>query len=76
MTPKEKAEELITKYYMIMPQAYAGADTNRQVQIKQSKACAKIYTELVLERGTFDDESENPIMTQNFWEQVLTELNK
>jgi hypothetical protein len=70
MTQKEKAEELVGKYYQFMVPNYTG--------IYEAKQCALIAVDEILngisetwEVGSYDFES-----TNDFWQSVKQEIEK
>ena len=83
MTPKEKAEELVDKFYQTTPNEYF---VNEPIGIKgryksweQAKQCALIAVDEILNGYEFDslDIEHKRIMDNiNFWDEVKQEIEK
>jgi hypothetical protein len=73
MTPKEKAEYLIEKYYQKSPELFGTSKA-----MFYAKQCALICVdEIISIMITFNGrEIENNIDKINFWQQVKTEIEK
>ena len=83
MTPKEKAEELVDKFYQTTPNEYF---VNEPIGIKgryksweQAKQCALIAVDEIINGYEFDslDIEHKRIMDNiNFWDEVKAEIQK
>lgn len=64
MTPKEKAEELVNKYSLLVPIEFGGMNK------ESAKQCALIAVDEIL-KLPFENQSE-----RNYWQQVKIEIEK
>lgn len=71
MTPKNKAEELINKFYNYVFNPESHKDDN----LKWAKECALIAVDEILNLG-YDDRLYLDSNDKKFWEEVKQEINK
>jgi hypothetical protein len=69
MTPKEKAEELVDKFFEYSYRVKWDIDKNKwEHNFDQSKQCALIAVDEILKT--------NPYKARNYWQEVKTEIEK
>lgn len=75
--PKQKAIEIVEKFYNKQVEILCKDGTAPFEKIEQeiAKECAKIHIEGILEAIDWH-EFETPNKEINYWQEVLTELNK
>ena len=71
MTPKEKAQELVWKYYNILEHTISDEYSKKDWDI--AKQCALIAVDLLISETFLDFYVNHP---QPFWQEVKTELEK
>jgi hypothetical protein len=72
LTPKEKAEELVDKFY---PRA-TSFSLDRKNQYENAKQCAIISVDEILNLDYGSSEYYGILSSEEYWEQVKTEINK
>jgi hypothetical protein len=74
MTPKEKAEELVSKYITNQNSWYL-ENLVDGLRIAHAKQCALIAVDEILQlrKGYFD--CINPMQDENYWQEVKKEIN-
>ena len=69
MTPKEKAKELVDKFFEYTYRVKWDIDKNKwEHNFDQSKQCALIAVDEILKT--------NPYKARNYWQEVKTEIEK
>ena len=67
-TPKEKAEDLIQKFYK-----WVATPDDKNIEFYKSKECAKLHINLVLESELLKPSNNQTI---EYYHEVLTQINK
>ena len=80
MTPKEKAQELVDKFYQTFPLTMDLITTIRDLSWEydswnEAKQCALIAVDEILSLNVFEDYSDWT-NTIEYWEEVREEINK
>jgi len=78
MEAKDKAKELIDKYFDMKWQSYSNRKTSIKSMTKSaSKECARMAVDEILKLSYFTHEpTEDDNLYANFWKQVLSEIDK
>jgi hypothetical protein len=71
MTPKEKANRLVKRYINLYPHP-----TEEYLDIYESKQCALIAVEELIEDNKINEELVNGGLNKEYWEKVKYEIEK
>lgn len=71
MTPKEKAKQLVYKYYDLFL-----VDLENSISISESKECALIFVEETLWNTFYHNNGDTSLDRIKYWQQVKKEINK
>lgn len=71
MTPKEKAKQLVHKYYDLF-----FVELENSISISESKECALIFVEGMLWDTFYHNNSDTSLDRIKYWQEVKKEINK
>ena len=76
MTPKEKAEELFRKFYMILFDADSDISAEIMISILSIQSAGLAIDELINANPHSNPLNSSPVSTMDYWAEVKSELLK